>query len=73
MRIWALAACGSGSWQIPEPRKAICRLEAEASPQCHDARRKSTGNRAEVRAANIVRDLIWVEVQIVEDVVGIKP
>lgn len=55
------------------PRLARLASEAEANTQGHDASRQRTGNRAEVGAANIVRDLVRVEVQIVKCVVHIDP
>src|SRR5580704_4592256 len=67
-------------WQVTALRKRKRRggappgkgsLEAEAGSQRDDAGRKSICNRAEVAVANVVRDRVRVEVQIVEQVVRI--
>lgn len=46
-------------------------LEAEASAQGNYARGESAGDGAEIGAADVVRDVIRVEIQIVEDIVGV--
>jgi len=38
------------------------KLEAEAGSECDDAGRESIRNRAEIAAANVVRDRVRVEV-----------
>src|SRR5580692_1407838 len=69
-------------WQVTALRKRKRRggappgkgsLEAEAGSQRDDAGRKTSRNRAEVSALNVVRDSGRVEVQIVEQVVRIHP
>jgi hypothetical protein len=47
-------------------------LEIEPGTELEDARRQRRGNRTEVCVANIVGNVIRVQVQIVKHVVGVK-
>ena len=48
-------------------------LEAKAGTERYGASGKSVRNRTEVRATNVVRDAVRIQVKVVKDVVGVDP